>query len=114
MATKALVAATTKQLILSYLRHGKSYGYEIIKNIEELSGGELAWTDAMLYPVLHRMERDQLLKSDWVKLPSGRKRKYYEITEQGKEEALEDQRQWQKVNDTLNLLWGSNPKLQLG
>ena len=57
MATKALVAASTKPLILSILRHGKSYGYEIIKNIEELSGGELAWTDAMLYPVLHRMAR---------------------------------------------------------
>ncbi|MEM1359839.1 MAG: PadR family transcriptional regulator, partial [Bacteroidota bacterium] len=63
MATKALVAASTKPLVLSILLHGKNYGYRIIQEIEHLSSGELAWTDAMLYPVLKRMEKEGLISS---------------------------------------------------
>ena len=114
MATKALVAASSKPLVLSILKHGRRYGYQIIKNVEQLSGGELAWTDAMLYPVLHRMERDGLIQSEWVKLDNGRKRKYYQLTEAGGLAGQAEKRQWQKVNEALNVLWGSNPHLELG
>jgi DNA-binding PadR family transcriptional regulator len=114
MAYKTLVAASSKPLILSMLSHGKSYGYQIIKNIENLSDGELTWTDAMLYPVLHRMENDGLIKSEWIVLENGRKRKYYTITSQGKEEREIAKTQWINVNTALNLLWSTNPKLELG
>jgi len=114
MATKALVAASSKPLILSLLAHGKSYGYQIIKNVEKLSGGELEWTDAMLYPVLHRMERDGLIKSEWVVLDNGRKRKYYQLTPLGKEARVAEQKQWLNVNQALEILWGDNPKLEIG
>ena len=114
MVYKTLVAASTKPLVLSILSHGKSYGYQIIKNVENLSNGELAWTDAMLYPVLHRMERDGLIQSEWIVLENGRKRKYYSITEAGKVERNTAKSQWENVNKALNLLWGTNPKLELG
>lgn len=114
MATKALVAASSKPLILSILAHGKSYGYQIIKNVEKLSGGELEWTDAMLYPVLHRMERDGLIKSEWVILENGRKRKYYELTMLGREAREAEKQQWLNVNKALTILWGANPQLELG
>lgn len=114
MAYKTLVAASTKPLILSILSHGKSYGYQIIKNVEQLSDGELNWTDAMLYPVLHRMESDDLIKSEWVIQDNGRKRKYYTITVKGKEEREVAKAQWMNVNTALNLLWGNNPQLELG
>ena len=55
MATKALVAASTKPMVLSILSHGENYGYNIIQQVERLTGGELQWTVAMLYPVLKRM-----------------------------------------------------------
>ena len=84
MAYKTLVAASTKPLVLSILSHGKSYGYQIIRNIEQLSNGELEWTDAMLYPVLHRMENEGLIESEWIVLENGRKRKYYSLTPLGK------------------------------
>ncbi len=113
MATKALVAASSKPLILSILAHGKSYGYQIIKNVEKLSGGELEWTDAMLYPVLHRMERDGLIKAEWVILENGRKRKYYELTPLGKEAREAEKKQWLNVNNALTILWGANPQLEL-
>lgn len=114
MAYKTLVAASSKPLILSLLSHGKSYGYQIIKNVESLTEGELSWTDAMLYPVLHRMESDGLIQSEWVFQDNGRKRKYYTITVKGKTERELSKAQWMNVNNALNTLWGTNPKLEFG
>ncbi len=114
MAYKTLVAASTKPLVLSILSHGKCYGYQIIKHVQELTNGELQWTDAMLYPVLHRMEGDALVQSEWVILENGRKRKYYSITDKGKAEREDTKKQWINVNRALQLLWKSGNELQLG
>ncbi len=54
---KELVAASTEPLILSLLSQGESYGYALIQEVKRLSGEKIEWTDGMLYPVLHRMER---------------------------------------------------------
>ena len=112
MATKALVAASSKPLILSLLAHGESYGYQIIKHVERLSGGTLSWTDAMLYPVLQRMEKEGLIESRWAVLENGRKRKYYQLTPSGKEVLEAEKRQWIDVHAALDQLW-NNPNLQL-
>src|SRR5947199_10404826 len=58
---KDLVAASATPLVLAILAEGDSYGYAIIKRVTELSGGHLQWTDGMLYPVLHRLERHGLV-----------------------------------------------------
>ena len=58
---KDLVAASATPLVLAILAEGDSYGYAIIKRVGELSGGHLQWTDGMLYPVLHRLERRSLV-----------------------------------------------------
>lgn len=115
MATKALVAASTKPLILSILSHGENYGYRIIKEVERLSGGELQWTDAMLYPVLHRMEKEGLVKSQWIKQDSGRKRKYYSITAEGAKSLEKEKTQWKNVDQVLRSLWqgGKDPGTEL-
>ncbi len=99
---KDLVAASATPLVLAILSEGESYGYAIIKRVDELSGGELKWTDGMLYPVLHRLERNGLVKAKWGRAESGRRRKYYRITRQGSEELASQQRQWQIVNETLS------------
>ena len=78
--SKDLVAASATPLVLSILAEGDSYGYAIIKRVAELSGGDLQWTDGMLYPVLHRLERQELVAAKWGASESGRKRKYYRIT----------------------------------
>ncbi len=106
MATKALVAASTKPLILSILSYGENYGYRIIKEVERLSEGELNWTDAMLYPVLHRMEKEKLIASSWVKTETGRKRKYYKITPDGLKQLEKERAQWLNVNRVFVKLWG--------
>ena len=99
---KDLVAASATPLVLAIISEGESYGYAIIKRVDELSGGELQWTDGMLYPVLHRLERNGLVKASWGRAESGRRRKYYRLTDKGSEELANQQRQWQVVNETLS------------
>jgi PadR family transcriptional regulator PadR len=98
---KDLVAASATPLVLAILSESESYGYAIIKRVDELSGGDLQWTDGMLYPVLHRLERNGLVKASWDRSESGRRRKYYRITDQGSVELANQQRQWRVVNETL-------------
>lgn len=105
MISKALVAATTKPLLLSILKSGESYGYQIIRRVKEVSGGELAWSDGMLYPVLHRLEREGLIQSQWKQSDKGRMRKYYRITDAGREALSVERTQWETVNDALARLW---------
>lgn len=102
---KDLVAATSTPLVLAILTEGDSYGYAILKRVRELSGGELEWTDGMLYPVLHRLERSGLVKSRWEMTDSGRRRKYYRVTEAGREQLADERRQWRAVDETLRKVW---------
>ena len=98
---KDLVAASATPLVLAILTEGDSYGYAILKRVAELSGGHLQWTDGMLYPVLHRLERLGCIKARWEASPSGRRRRYYRITEAGRAHLATQRRQWQVVDDTL-------------
>ncbi len=98
---KDLVAASATPLILAILKEGESYGYAIIKRVAELSGGELHWTDGMLYPVLHRLERNGFVSAGWGRSESGRRRKYYRLTDRGEEELASQRRQWQVVDSAL-------------
>ena len=104
--TKDLVAASATPLVLGILVDGETYGYAILKRVNELSGGQLAWTDGMLYPLLHRLERLGYAEATWTAPAGGRrKRKYYRITERGRQVLSEQRRQWDVVTATLHDLW---------
>jgi len=102
---KDLVAASSTPLVLAILAEGESYGYAIIKRVSELSGGKLQWTDGMLYPVLHRLERNGLVAAKWGESETGRRRKYYRLTKEGRAELEVERKRWQIVDDTLRSLW---------
>jgi PadR family transcriptional regulator PadR len=102
---KDLVAAAATPLVLSILAEGESYGYAILKRVRELSGGELQWTDGMLYPLLHRLERLGHVTTEWRTSPEGRRRKYYAITDEGRGALAEQRLQWQTVTRALNDVW---------
>jgi len=87
MVSRELVAASTRPLVLSVLKRGESYGYSIIQQVASLSGGELEWSEGMLYPVLHRLEKEKLILSRWKTGESGRKRKYYRLSSSGRKAA---------------------------
>jgi DNA-binding PadR family transcriptional regulator len=76
---KDLVAASATPLVLAILADGESYGYAILKRIRALSGGELEWSDGMLYPLLHRLGRLGYVTTEWRTPPEGRRRRYYAI-----------------------------------
>ena len=102
---KDLVAASATPLVLAILAEGESYGYAIIKRVSDLSGGHLQWTDGMLYPVLHRLERNGLVAAKWGESETGRRRKYYRLTKEGRAELEAERKRWQIVDDTLRSLW---------
>ncbi len=108
MISKALVAASTKPLVLSILLDGETYGYRIIKQMKALSGGRLEWSFGMLYPVLHRLEKDGLIASSWKSSNTERLRKYYRLTDAGRRELEREKSQWQAVNGIFSRLWESS------
>lgn len=105
MPSKKLIAASTEPIVLGVLMQGESYGYAIIQSVRELSGGMLEWTDGMLYPVLHRLERKGLISAKWRESEQGRKRRYYRISSRGKKELAEERRQWESIHAALDTLW---------
>ncbi len=105
MLAKELVAASTEPLILSLLAKGDSYGYALIQEVNRLSGEKIEWTDGMLYPVLHRMEREGWIEARWDESETGRKRKYYSLRKDGKRALKEQRAQWLTVSGVFQQLW---------
>ncbi len=102
---KDLVAASSTPLVLSILAGGESYGYAILKRVRVLSGGELEWTDGMLYPLLHRLRRLGYVTTEWRTPPEGRRRRYYMLTDDGRAALADQRRQWETVTRALNDVW---------
>lgn len=105
---KDLVAASAAPLVLSILEDGEAYGYAILQRVRELSGGEMEWADGMLYPVLHRLEAQGLVRASWRESEAGRRRKYYALTAGGRRALAEQKRQWEMVHATLARAWGTS------
>ncbi|MEY2410656.1 MAG: PadR family transcriptional regulator, regulatory protein PadR [Verrucomicrobiota bacterium] len=111
MLSRELVAASTVPLVLSVLAEGENYGYALIQRVRELSGGEIEWTEGMLYPVLHWMEAQELIESEWREADTGRRRKYYHLCKEGRKALQVGKQQWITVHETLAKLWKNQPRL---
>lgn len=111
---KDLTAASSTPIVLAILAEGDSYGYAILNRVRELSEGRIEWTDGMLYPLLHRLERLGQIEARWEVAETGRRRKYYRITSAGRAQLAEQRKQWQAVDDTLRGIWMSIALLPQG
>jgi len=107
--SKDLVAASATPIILCILAESDSYGYAIIRRVRELSGAKMEWTDGMLYPVLHRLEKQGFIESYLTKSETGRARKYYRLKKSGIRALAEHKSQWKLVHNTLQQLWEKRP-----
>jgi PadR family transcriptional regulator PadR len=105
MSSNTLVAASTKPVILALLLSGETYGYQILKRVRQLSGGKMKWSSAMLYPVLRRMEKEGLIRSEWRVSAEKRMRKYYMLTERGRKEFEIEKSRWLSIQDALARIW---------
>jgi len=105
MIPKSLIAASLKPVILSILAHGEAYGYEIIQHIDQLSDGKIQWKAGTLYPLLHRLETQGFLITVWRPSESGPRRRYYRLSERGRQVLEVEKRQWLEVHSVLEKLW---------
>ena len=98
---KDLIAASSTPIVLAILAEGDSYGYAILQRVRDVSGGRMEWTDGMLYPVLHRLERLGHVEARWETAESGRRRKYYRLQRPCRQALWEQKQQWLIVHETL-------------
>lgn len=91
---KELVGATTGLLVLSVLAREASYGYQIIRTLNEEAENIFSWQEGTVYPVLHKLEKDKLVRTQWQQADTGRRRKYYYITAKGRDALTESARQF--------------------
>lgn len=104
MIDKELLKGCVPLMVLHLFREDDLYGYQIIKRLEELSAGAFLFKDGTLYPVLHALEKSGHIKSYWQSSDSGRKRKYYHITETGRIHLDERVRDWLFFTRSVNLV----------
>ena len=91
-------------LLLYLIREQPMYGYRVIKELEKRSQGYFKFKEGTLYPVLHRLEKEGLIRGQWQTLNSGRQRKYYHITEKGSSVLAERQTQWREFLTAMGLI----------
>jgi len=101
---RELLKGNTETLLLSLLKNQSMYGYQIIKEIEKRSQGYFRFKEGTLYPALHRLEAARLVRGRWERLPSGKERRYYHLTEKGLKLLEEKVAEWQGFSLAVNLV----------
>jgi len=103
-----ILRGLTDTIILAQLKQGDSYGYQINKNISELSDKTLELKEATLYTSFRRLEEAGFISSYWGDENSGARRRYYSITDKGREELNENEAAWEKMQTIMTKLISSN------
>lgn len=101
---RELLKGNTEILLLALINQTPMYGYQIIKELEKRSNGYFQFKEGTLYPALHRLERAGLLYAKWQTLPNGQERRYYFITEKGKQALAEKLATWQNFSAAVNTI----------
>ncbi len=101
---RELLKGNTEALLLCLISHAPMYGYQIIKELERRSKGYFQFKEGTLYPALHRLERTGLVRGEWQILPNGQERRYYSITEKGKQALAERLSIWQDFSSAVNAI----------
>ncbi len=98
-----LLKGTTPLLVLTVLREGELYGYEIAQRIRERSGGAFAPSEGSLYPALHALESEGALVANWRESDRGPRRRYYAITDKGQAMLAEHEAEWESFARAMSL-----------
>ncbi|MBP2001299.1 DNA-binding PadR family transcriptional regulator [Paenibacillus shirakamiensis] len=102
---KEMLKGSTGTLILTLLSKEALYGYELIKQLEQRSGGVFALKEGTLYPILHTMETEQWVEAYWIE-HGGRKRKYYRITKEGLKQLDLKKKEWHVFKTSVDSVLG--------
>lgn len=106
---KSLLSGSTPLLVLSLLKDGDKYGYEMIEELAKRSDDTFLLKEGTLYPLLHTLEKEGLVKSYSKIAPSGRERKYYQLTPSGGERLEYKEKEWRVFSEKVNAVIGVSP-----
>ena len=101
---RELLKGNTDCLLLCLINQQPTYGYHIIKELQRRSNGYFCFKEGTLYPALHRMEKNKLIKGRWQMLPSGQQRRYYYITGKGQQVLAKGLTDWQEFSAAVALI----------
>jgi len=108
---RELLKGVAPVVVLEILSRGRMYGYELSEAVEVCSKGLLNLGRGTLYPLLYNLEAKGLIVAEWEEAESGRKRRYYSITSQGKEELARQKEQLLSLQQAIGLVFGLNDSL---
>ena len=108
MYRRELLKGSTDTLLLSLLIDESMYGYQLLKEMDRRSSGYFRFKEGTLYPALHRLEADALIKSTWEASPNGQQRRYYQLTEKGRKTLESMLEEWHLFTRAVNLVAQSN------
>ena len=109
---KSLMSGSTTLLVLSLLSQREMYGYEMITELAERSDRTFELKEGTLYPILHGLEADGMVKSCEREAETGRMRKYYRITKKGGKALEEKAAEWKHFSQKVNaVVYGACPSL---
>ncbi len=98
---RELLKGNTDSLLLCLISREPTYGYKVVKELEQRSNGYFRFKEGTLYPALHRLEREGLIEGRWQILANGQQRRYYYITEKGKEVLAARLATWQDFSTAV-------------
>ncbi len=99
---KSLLSGSTPMLVLSLLRDGDKYGYEMVETLAKRSDDTFLLKEGTLYPLLHSLEQQKFVTSYTKEAPSGRERKYYRLTDSGRKQLEYKEQEWQMFSRAVN------------
>ena len=99
-----LVQGTLTLLILKMLALQPLHGWAISQNLKLVSGDVLQVSDGSLYPALHKLEQQGLLRAEWRLSESGKRAKYYALTRAGVRHLAREQKDWQRLSAAISMV----------
>ncbi len=106
---KSLLSGSTPLLVLSLLKDGDKYGYEMADELAKRSDDTFQLKEGTLYPLLHTLEKNGLVKSYTKEGPGGRERRYYQLTEDGRGQLEHKTAEWKLFSEKVNAVIGATP-----
>ena len=103
---KQTLDGNVETLLLAILQSGPSYGYAMVKELNNRAEGILELGEGTVYPVLHRLEDKRLISASWFEAENSRERKYYRLTAKGRKALAANRAQWQMLSEVMAKVLG--------
>ncbi len=114
MHQQEMLKGNTESVLLALLETEPMYGYQIVKEVQQRSSGYFEFKEGTLYPALHRLERAGLIEGRWQDNSNGIRRRYYQITDRGRQALLDRLKEWKRFSQAMDSIMLPNGSLTQG